>query len=128
MTEHPKGSLAATLLTGAQGLCPRCGKASIFSSYLTIGPSCPSCGLSFVGHDAGDAPAFAGVCIMGLGVVLLALLLEFKVTPPMWVHMTLWPVVTLVGTVLVLRPLKGITVALQHRYRSIEADERPCGF
>ena len=123
VTEPSSGSLTAALLTGARGLCPRCRGASIFAAYLTIAPLCPSCGLGFSGHDAGDAPAFAGVCIMGVSVVALAILLEFKVTPPLWVHMTLWPVATLVGTVLLLRPLKGITVALQYRYRSVDGDQ-----
>ena len=112
---------------GIRGLCPRCRRVSVFKGYLDIVPTCLSCGLSFGGHDVGDAAVFAGIFLIGFLAVGLAILLEFTVKPPLWLHMTLWPAAILGGTLGLLRPLKGIAVALQYRYRSVEEASRPGG-
>ena len=110
-----------------RGRCPRRGRGKLFQGFLKVTDRCAVCGLRFVGHDAGDGPAVAGTFILGFAIVGLALLLEIAVAPPLWVHAALWLPATLIGTVAVLRPLKGATVALQHRFRSVEEPERPGG-
>ncbi len=114
-----------SLTFGLRGLCPRCGKASLFDGFLTVVPRCRVCGLNFTGHDAGDGPAVFAIFILGFGVAGLAAVVEFLFAPPLWVHMVLWSALILGGGLLLLRPLKGLTIALQYRYRSVEDPEKP---
>ncbi|HYN38235.1 MAG TPA: DUF983 domain-containing protein, partial [Rhodospirillales bacterium] len=61
------------------------------------------------------------------GVVGLAGLVEYLYAPPLWLHVVIWtPVIAGLG-LLLLRPLKGLTVAIQYRYRSTDEAERPGG-
>lgn len=60
--------------------------------------------------------------VIGGVIVGLALWLELTYEPPLWLHVVIWaPAVTLI-TMAALPPLKGINIALQHRYRSTEED------
>ena len=38
----------------------------------------------------------------------------------MWAHLALWPPVMTILTLLMLPPLKGLSVALQYRFRSTD--------
>jgi uncharacterized protein (DUF983 family) len=113
------------VLAGARGRCPRCGKGALFKGYITIAPACSVCGLSFAGHDAGDGPAFFIMLPLSIITALLALLFDNFVAPPMWVHMLLWPTFIALAVGFSLRPVKGIMVGLQYRYRNVESDNLP---
>ena len=117
--------LTAPLWAGLCGRCPRCGKGALFKSYLQVAPSCTVCGLSFSGHDAGDGPAVFGIFILGFVVTGLAIWVEYALSPPLWVHAVVWTTVTVLGAVGLLRPLKGMLIGLQYRYRSVEEPEHP---
>jgi len=124
MDEFPERTTGELIRLGMRGHCPRCGKGRIFASYLKIAEACPACGLGLTGHDVGDGPVVPAMLVIGTVVVGLALIVEFRWEPALWVHMVLWaPLVT--GLVLWMLPrLKGVTVALQHRYRSTEEEGR----
>jgi len=109
---------------GLRGKCPHCGRASVFNGFLDIVPACPACGLSFRGHDAGDGPAFFGTFLLGTVIVALAAFTEIWFSPPLWVHAVLWGPAVIGGSLAVLRPLKGLTIAIQHKYRSVEEPEK----
>lgn len=115
-------SFSALLWRGARGRCPRCGEGALFRGFLDVEDRCPACGLGLGGHDAGDGPAVLAIFILGFAVVGLALFVELAYGPPLWVHIALWTPFVLGGTIGLLRPLKGITVALQYRFRSTEDD------
>ncbi len=119
--------LGSVLGRGIAGRCPRCGKGKLFEGYLTVAGRCDVCGLHLAGHDSGDGPAVFAIFILGFLVVGLAGIIEYAFSPPLWLHAVLWLPLTLGGTLVLLRPLKGIAVALQYRYRSVEEAERPGG-
>lgn len=122
-----EGSLSRILGFGLRGRCPRCGRGALFDGFLTLRDSCPVCGLGLTGHDAGDGPAVFGIFILSFGVVGLAGLVEYLYSPPLWLHVVIWtPVITGLG-LLLLRPLKGLTVAIQYRFRATDEAERPGG-
>ncbi|HST76519.1 MAG TPA: DUF983 domain-containing protein, partial [Acetobacteraceae bacterium] len=50
----------------------------------------------------------------------LAFWVEFTFSPPLWVHVVLWPVVTIPLAVAMMRPLKAALVAMQYRTRASE--------
>ncbi len=118
-------TMRALLWSGLRGRCPRCGSGALFESYLKVAPACTVCGLGLAGHDSGDGPAVFGIFILGFVVTGLAIWVEYALAPPLWLHAVIWTVVTVGGAVALLRPLKGMLIALQYRYRSVEEAERP---
>lgn len=116
-----------SLAFGARGRCPRCGEGRLFEGLLTVADRCDACGLAFGGHDAGDGPAVAVIFILGFGIVGLAWGLEVVATPPLWLHAALWLPLTVAGSVALLRPLKGLTIATQYRVRAVDEPGRPGG-
>jgi len=103
-----------------QHRCPRCGEGRLFSSYLKVAPACEVCGLSLENHDAGDGPAFFVMFPLCIITAVLALLLDVLVTPPIWVHIVLWPVVIIGFTWVALPPVKALMIGLQYRHRDVE--------
>ena len=65
--------------------------------------------------------------ILGFGVVGLGVFIELTWAPSIWVHALIAITVTVGGSLALLRPLKGITVGLQHRYRAVDEPNLPGG-
>jgi len=75
------------------------------------------------------APAAFLILIIGAVVVGLALWLELAVSPPVWVHVLIWPIVTLALVVGSLRVGKGMLITLEYRNaaregRIVDPDKR----
>ena len=118
MVEAPKVSPVAA---GLACKCPRCGRGRLFDGYLSVAARCGACGLDLEKADSGDGPAVFIIFILGFLVVPLALLLEAKAAPPYWVHLAVWPAVILGGALGLLRPLKGLLIALQFHHKASES-------
>lgn len=82
-----------------------------------MAPSCGVCGLDLTRHDAGDGPAVLGIFVLGTLTVIGAFLVEFRLEPPFWVHLVIWPLVLLPGTVVLSRFAKAALVWLTWRNR-----------
>ncbi|MBX9588939.1 MAG: DUF983 domain-containing protein [Hyphomonadaceae bacterium] len=115
-----EGSTPPPLLTGLRARCPGCARGALFRSGLVLKEKCERCGLSYAFADAGDGPAVFAIFILGFIVLGGALLVEFRLGPPMWVHVVLWGVLTPVLAFVLLRSLKGVLIALQHKHRAGE--------
>ena len=116
---------APLLVAGLGARCPRCGQGRLFAGYLRVAKSCTACGLNFPGEDTGDGPAFFVMLPLCLLTAGLALLLEVKAGPPVWVHVLVWPVFIALVVGFSLRPVKAVMVALQYRYRDAVPDDEP---
>jgi uncharacterized protein (DUF983 family) len=101
-----------------RGRCPRCGEGKLFRGLLAVAPACPRCGLDLTGEDAGDGPAVLGIFLLGALAVIAAFLVEFRLQPPLWVHVVLWPALLLPASVLVMRFGKAALVWAQWRHRA----------
>lgn len=108
------------IATGLRGRCPRCGRGHLFKGYLKVRPACEACGLDFTFIDSGDGPAFFVMSIVGIVVVGLAMWVEFTYEPPIWLHMLLWVPLTLILSLGLVRPLKGLMIALQYHNKAEE--------
>jgi len=91
---------AVPLLTAALGCrCPRCGRGKVFDGILNVTSRCAVCDLDISAQDAGDGPAVFVILLLGAVVVGLAILVEVKFEPPLWLHAVLWLPVTLGGAI-----------------------------
>jgi uncharacterized protein (DUF983 family) len=117
MTEdpYPLASAPSIAEVALKGLCPRCGKPTLFAKWSNFADRCPSCGLDFSKFNVGDGPAAFLTLILGALVVALAITLELKVYPPLWVHMLIWIPFTLAGVILSLRAAKGALMSAEYR-------------
>ena len=106
------------LAAGLKGRCPRCGEGQLFSGGLTLREKCERCGLDYGFADSGDGPAVFAIFILGFLVLGCALLVEFRLEPPLWVHLVLWGLLTPLAGFLLLRVLKATLIAQQYKHKA----------
>jgi uncharacterized protein (DUF983 family) len=107
-------SLPSPYTTGLTGRCPRCGEGKLFDGFLKVRPRCAACGLDFAFADSADGPAVFIMLIAGFAVLGAALYVEIAYEPPIWVHMMIWLPLAVIVCLALLRPMKGLAVALQY--------------
>ena len=120
MTDDTHPTLLQAALRGLACKCPRCGKGKLYAGFLDLRPRCESCGLDYAFIDAGDGPAVFIIMIAGAIVCGLALWVEFTFQPPLWVHAALWLPLILATTLLPLRSMKALLIALQFHHKAAE--------
>ena len=103
---------------GLAGRCPRCGDGRLFAGFINVAPHCEICGLNYGFADSGDGPAVFVALFGGFIVLGAALWTEIAYQPPMWVHMVVFLPLTLIVCLGMLRPLKGVLIALQYRNKA----------
>lgn len=113
-------SSPSTFAAGLLARCPRCGNGALFRSGLALRANCERCGLSYAFADSGDGPAVFAIFILGFVVLGGALLVEFRLGPPAWVHVVLWGLLTPLLAFGLLRVLKAMLIALQYKHQAGE--------
>jgi uncharacterized protein (DUF983 family) len=108
------------IVAGLTCKCPRCGKGALYQGFLTLRPNCAVCELDYGFIDAGDGPAIFVIMIAGFIVVGAALAVEMIYQPPFWVHAVLWLPLILATTLLPLRLIKAILIALLYHHKAAE--------
>jgi uncharacterized protein (DUF983 family) len=100
--------------------CPQCGVGKLFKGpmSLDVREQCEGCGLGFSFIDSGDGPAVFAIMILGFVILGAALIVEFRFSPPLWAHVAIWAPVTLGVALGLLRPLKGLLIALQFKHKA----------
>ena len=93
-------------------------QGKLFSGFINLRPSCEVCGLDYAFIDSGDGPAIFIIMIAGAIVVACALIVEVKYQPPYWVHAVLWLPLILATTLLPLRAMKSLLIALQFHHKA----------
>ena len=117
---HSLPTVTESALRGLACRCPRCGKGKLYAGFLTLRPRCESCGLDYAFIDSGDGPAVFIIMIAGAVVVGAALIVEVKYQPPFWLHAALWLPLILATTLLPLRAMKSLLIALQFHHKAAE--------
>jgi len=118
---EPPSTVLQSAMRGIACRCPRCGRGKLFRGFLTLRPRCESCGLDYAFIDTGDGPAIFIIMLAGAVVVGAALIVEVKYQPPFWLHAVLWLPLTLVTTLLPLRSMKSLLIALQFHHKAAPA-------
>lgn len=107
-------------IDGLLGRCPRCSKGHMIKGLLSVAPKCDACGLDFAFADAGDGPAIIVMTLAGFLVVGFALFMEVMYQPPYWLHAAILIPLAAVVCLALLRPTKGLLIALQYYTKAAE--------
>ncbi|WP_336969092.1 DUF983 domain-containing protein [Sphingobium aromaticiconvertens] len=128
-TQGPPSVSSATplLLAAARGHCPRCHALTLFEGPVRFAPACRGCGLDLTQFNVGDGPAAFLTLIIGAVMVAMALVLELKVHPPLWLHILLWTPLTALAVVGALRLAKGALLTLEYRNKAREGQIKEAG-
>ena len=113
-------TVAESAMRGLACKCPRCGEGKLYAGFLTLRTTCDACGLDYAFIDAGDGPAILLIMIAGAIVVGSALIVEIKYQPPFWLHAALWLPLILATTLLPMRSMKSLLIALQYHHKAAE--------
>ncbi|UHS55836.1 DUF983 domain-containing protein [Agrobacterium vaccinii] len=105
---------------GLRGCCPRCGHGRLFAGFLTLKPKCSACGLDYAFADAGEGPAVFVMLIVGFLIIGLALWFDTRFSPPVWLHALIWIPTAIILSLVLLKKMKGIMIALQYRTKASE--------
>lgn len=116
-SDLPDRSVAKAMWRGFRLTCPQCGKGRLFRKFLKATPDCTHCHADLTRHEADDAPPYFTILIVGHIVVPLMLYVELEYLPPIWIHMTIWPSLTLLLTLFLLPRIKGAVIGWQWALR-----------
>ena len=109
------------VVAGLACRCPNCGKGRLFAGFLKVSERCEACGFDLRKADSGDGPTVFIILIVGGVVCFSALIVDVALRPPLWVELVVWPLAAIVLSVALLRPFKGVMVAMQFHNRASEA-------
>ena len=115
---EPAPTVLQSALRGLACRCPRCGQGKLYAGFLNLAPACDRCGLDYAFIDTGDGPAIFIIMLAGGIVVAAALVVEVKYQPPYWLHAVLWLPLILATTLLPLRAMKSLLIALQFHHKA----------
>src|SRR5215210_4649281 len=118
MQDQTLPTVTQSAMRGLACKCPRCGNGKLYAGFLNLRPNCEACGLDFAFIDTGDGPAVFIIMLAGAIVVACALIVEVKYQPPFWLHAMLWLPLILATTLLPLRAMKSLLIALQFHHKA----------
>lgn len=110
--------LTRAILAGLRGRCPNCARGPLFEGFLKVRRTCPDCGFDLSSADSGDGPAVFVILVAGAIVGAVTLGVAIALNPPIWVQLVLALGVTLGACLGLLRPFKGVLVALQFHFNA----------
>ncbi len=116
-TDPDDRPLGPALGRGWRRRCPNCGGGPMLEGYLTVRARCAACGEELFHHRADDLPAWATIMVVGHVLAFLLLTVESAFRPPIWVHWSVWPALTLGLSLWLLPRIKGMVVAMQWAWR-----------
>ncbi|MCG7394020.1 DUF983 domain-containing protein [Microvirga sp. ACRRW] len=94
--------------------CPACNEGRLFGRFLKVVDRCEACGTEFHHHRADDFPPYLVMFIVGHLIGYGILMTETKMEMALWVHLAIWPLLTVVLSLALLQPVKGAVVGLQY--------------
>lgn len=112
---------ASIYVDGLLGRCPRCSKGHMIKGLLAVTPKCEVCGLDFSFADAGDGPAIFVMTIVGFIVICVMWYVEVTYQPSYWIHAAILLPLSAILCIGLLRPMKGLLIALQYFNKAEES-------
>lgn len=99
--------------SGLRRKCPNCGQGHLFSGYLKVADSCPTCREELHHHRADDGPAYLTILVVGhiMAPMLHIIFVNFRPEP--LVLATGFTIGCVALSLYLLPRLKGLVVAIQ---------------
>jgi len=97
---------------GAASRCPHCGQGRLFAGYLKQVDRCPACGENYSEIRADDGPAWLTILIVGHIVVAAVLIEESLGLWPVWLSMSVFPLLAVALSLLLLPVAKGAFIGM----------------
>ena len=110
----PRVAWSNALWRGFSGRCPACGRGRLFGRFLKVAEECETCGCELHQHRADDLPPYIVIALVGHLVGWGILISETRFDVPLWLHLAVWPALTVVLALALLQPTKGAVVGLQY--------------
>ena len=101
------------LIKGALCRCPKCGQGKLFNGYLQQVNACETCGEDYSRIRAADGPAFFAMSISGLLLIPLMWVSFLYFRENVWASLGVTLSVITIFTLAILRPIKGMFIAMQ---------------
>ena len=108
------------VVAGLLSRCPNCGEGPLFDGYLKVSARCEACGYDLSAADSGDGPAVFIILVVGFIACFGILITEVSFWPPIWVLLAIWLPVSAALVLFLLRPFKGVMLAMQFRNKASE--------
>lgn len=111
-------SLFQDVIFSLKPRCPLCQRGRLFKPW-SVNPvdECEICHAKLGQNDVGDGASVFLIFLLGVTLVPLALLFEYFVHPPLWVHAVLWGAVGLGLIAVILPAVKAFIILLEYRHR-----------
>jgi uncharacterized protein (DUF983 family) len=119
----PMPAWRISLWRGVRGICPVCGQANLFRGYLRVVDNCKSCEAPLGRVRADDLPPYLTIFVVGHIVVGLMLWVERAYKPSLWMHAAIWLPLTVVLSLVLIRPLKGLALGLMLKLGMMKSDD-----
>ncbi len=110
---------------GLMGTCPHCGRGRLFRRFLKPVDVCESCGEELHHQRADDLPPYITITIVAHVVVGGLVFAERSGDWPTWLHMAIWPALTVILSLAIMQPVKGAVIGLQWANRMHGFDGQP---
>lgn len=117
-TQTPEPARIDPIRAGLLCRCPNCGKGRLFAGFLKVVERCEACGFDFTRLNTGDGAAIFIMQIAGGIVVFTALYLQIALNPPIWLMLLIALPTSLILSLGLMRPGKGLMIALQMKNRT----------
>lgn len=117
-SESPEPARIDPIRAGLLCRCPNCGKGRLFAGFLKVVERCAACGFDFTRLNTGDGAAIFIMQIAGGIVVFTALYLQIALNPPIWLMLLIALPASLGLSLGLMRPGKGLMIALQMKNRT----------
>lgn len=107
-----KPTMATAIGRGLLGRCPSCGKSHLFNGYLRVVTNCAHCDAPLALARADDAPPYFTIFLVGHIVIPLMMYVDRVQEPSTLMMSLIFLPMTLILSLVLLRPIKGGTVGL----------------
>lgn len=101
--------------------CPHCGVGRLYAGFLGVVDRCEACGFDFTRLNTGDGAAVFVMQLAGAPVVFGALFIQITWNPPVWAMLAVALPLVLGLSLGLMRPGKGVMIALQMRNKAGQA-------
>jgi uncharacterized protein (DUF983 family) len=102
-----------TITLAFKGKCPQCKRASVFQGFFRFKKNCDECGCDFDSIQIGDAAAYSTMFIVGFFLTAFMAYIEFKYTPPLWIHAIILTFLSFILSLGLLRFFRGLWLILE---------------